>query len=157
MDAQKKSTSVFVTLVLLVGAGGFEPPKLKSSRFTVCPHWPLGNTPISAPESGALDYYSRPVRKKQLFLQKNFCARPDRKILRFVYPQKCLHFVLYFFAGFCYTENVYFYFSGFVQTKTMRKRRGNNGGFFPYHTGAGRTGGPVPRQQQHRPGRLYPL
>ena len=31
----------------LVGAGGFEPPKLKSSRFTVCPHWPLGNTPIS--------------------------------------------------------------------------------------------------------------
>ena len=29
----------------LVGAGGFEPPKLKSSRFTVCPHWPLGNTP----------------------------------------------------------------------------------------------------------------
>ena len=31
----------------LVGAGGFEPPKLKSSRFTVCPHWPLGNTPRS--------------------------------------------------------------------------------------------------------------
>ena len=31
---------------LLVGAGGFEPPKLKSSRFTVCPHWPLGNTPL---------------------------------------------------------------------------------------------------------------
>ena len=34
-------------LEFLVGAGGFEPPKLKSSRFTVCPHWPLGNTPIS--------------------------------------------------------------------------------------------------------------
>ena len=33
-------------LEFLVGAGGFEPPKLKSSRFTVCPHWPLGNTPI---------------------------------------------------------------------------------------------------------------
>ena len=32
-------------LEFLVGAGGFEPPKLKSSRFTVCPHWPLGNTP----------------------------------------------------------------------------------------------------------------
>ena len=32
---------------LFMGAGGFEPPKLKSSRFTVCPHWPLGNTPIS--------------------------------------------------------------------------------------------------------------
>ena len=31
---------------LFMCAGGFEPPKLKSSRFTVCPHWPLGNTPI---------------------------------------------------------------------------------------------------------------
>ena len=43
----KTKTSVISTLVFLVGAGGFEPPKLKSSRFTVCPHWPLGNTPIS--------------------------------------------------------------------------------------------------------------
>ncbi len=30
-----------------VGADGFEPPKLKSSRFTVCPIWPLWNTPSS--------------------------------------------------------------------------------------------------------------
>ena len=29
----------------MVGAGGFGPPKLKSNRFTVCPLWPLGNTP----------------------------------------------------------------------------------------------------------------
>lgn len=29
----------------LVGAGGFEPPKQLCNRFTVCPHWPLGNTP----------------------------------------------------------------------------------------------------------------
>ena len=29
----------------LVGAGGFEPPKLKSNRFTVCPIWPLWNAP----------------------------------------------------------------------------------------------------------------
>ena len=43
---QKKNSSIFTTLEFLVGAGGFEPPKLKSSRFTVCPHWPLGNTPI---------------------------------------------------------------------------------------------------------------
>ena len=42
---QKKNSSIFTTLEFLVGAGGFEPPKLKSSRFTVCPHWPLGNTP----------------------------------------------------------------------------------------------------------------
>ena len=28
-----------------VGADGFEPPKVKTSRFTVCPIWPLWNTP----------------------------------------------------------------------------------------------------------------
>ncbi len=28
-----------------VGADGFEPPKSKDSRFTVCPIWPLWNTP----------------------------------------------------------------------------------------------------------------
>ncbi len=32
--------------VLMVGEGGFGPPKLKSNRFTVCPLWPLGNSPI---------------------------------------------------------------------------------------------------------------
>ena len=31
---------------LMVGEGGFGPPKLKSNRFTVCPLWPLGNSPI---------------------------------------------------------------------------------------------------------------
>ena len=30
----------------MVGEGGFEPPKRKSNRFTVCPLWPLGNSPI---------------------------------------------------------------------------------------------------------------
>ena len=29
----------------VVGADGFEPPKSKDSRFTVCPIWPLWNTP----------------------------------------------------------------------------------------------------------------
>ena len=31
--------------VICVGADGFEPPKVKTSRFTVCPIWPLWNTP----------------------------------------------------------------------------------------------------------------
>ena len=31
--------------VSIVGADGFEPPKVKTSRFTVCPIWPLWNTP----------------------------------------------------------------------------------------------------------------
>ena len=29
-----------------VGADGFEPPKSRDSRFTVCPIWPLWNTPM---------------------------------------------------------------------------------------------------------------
>ena len=29
-----------------VGADGFEPPKSKDSRFTVCPIWPLWKTPF---------------------------------------------------------------------------------------------------------------
>ncbi len=29
----------------MVGRGGFEPPKRKRNRFTVCPLWPLGNLP----------------------------------------------------------------------------------------------------------------
>ena len=54
----------------LVGAGGFEPPKLKSSRFTVCPHWPLGNTPIFIfvrPFAGRLAYFSMGNGFCQLF------------------------------------------------------------------------------------------
>ena len=37
--------SLFGATYVAVGADGFEPPKLKSSRFTVCPIWPLWNTP----------------------------------------------------------------------------------------------------------------
>lgn len=34
------------SMSFLVGEGGFEPPKSSDNRFTVCPHWPLGNSPI---------------------------------------------------------------------------------------------------------------
>ena len=30
----------------VVERGGFEPPKVKTDRFTVCCHWPLGNLSI---------------------------------------------------------------------------------------------------------------
>ena len=49
-DEQKNNAPVIWERVdaaqRLVGAGGFEPPKLKSNRFTVCPIWPLWNAPI---------------------------------------------------------------------------------------------------------------
>src|SRR5215470_564063 len=32
----------------VVGRGGFEPPKVGTSRFTVCPLWPLGYLPEPA-------------------------------------------------------------------------------------------------------------
>ena len=53
-------------LDLLVGAGGFEPPKLKSSRFTVCPHWPLGNTP-------RFNFYSHSRLPVYLTISPRFC------------------------------------------------------------------------------------
>ncbi len=33
-------------VTLIVGKDGFEPPKSKDSRFTVCPIWPLWYLPI---------------------------------------------------------------------------------------------------------------
>ena len=41
----RESTTTSATVIFFVGADGFEPPKVKTSRFTVCPIWPLWNTP----------------------------------------------------------------------------------------------------------------
>ena len=43
----RESTTTSATVIFFVGADGFEPPKVKTSRFTVCPIWPLWNTPNS--------------------------------------------------------------------------------------------------------------
>ena len=37
-----------------VGEDGFEPPKSRDSRFTVCPIWPLWNSPVSRQAAGLL-------------------------------------------------------------------------------------------------------
>src|ERR1700704_4152257 len=47
-----RSTSVKSPLV--VGRGGFEPPKAFASRFTVCPLWPLGYLPACTPDRNPL-------------------------------------------------------------------------------------------------------
>ena len=44
---QKKKTSVFSTLVFLVGAGGFEPPKLKAADLQSVPIGHSGTRPYS--------------------------------------------------------------------------------------------------------------
>ena len=45
---------------LFVGADGFEPPKSKDSRFTVCPIWPLWKTPVPFVLSLLSDSNQRP-------------------------------------------------------------------------------------------------
>ena len=42
----KKNACVFLHKRFLGGRGWIRTTEAESSRFTVCPHWPLGNTPI---------------------------------------------------------------------------------------------------------------
>src|SRR5229473_2850639 len=42
------------TAQVVVGRGGFEPPKAFASRFTVCPLWPLGYLPACSPNCNPL-------------------------------------------------------------------------------------------------------
>ena len=41
----------------VVGSDGFEPPKSKDSRFTVCPIWPLWKLPIAVKALQSYDYF----------------------------------------------------------------------------------------------------
>ena len=43
---QNKNLNVLYTLRFFGGRGWIRTTEAESSRFTVCPHWPLGNTPI---------------------------------------------------------------------------------------------------------------
>ena len=96
-----KNPPIFGGFFVLVGAGGFEPPKQLCNRFTVCPHWPLGNTPTCSPLSQrVLDYYNKHIRKMQPLFQ-NFLKFFSR---RFIMTEK-LQFVLIYGAGFWYNKN----------------------------------------------------
>ncbi len=55
---------------MVVGRGGFEPPKACASRFTVCPRWPLGYLPAfgqrterrtNGKASALRDHFSTPI------------------------------------------------------------------------------------------------
>ena len=62
MYINKKIRMRFLTSLtcFLVGADGFEPPKSKDSRFTVCPIWPLWKTPLTFGLSLLSDSNQRP-------------------------------------------------------------------------------------------------
>ena len=67
---QKKKTSVFSTLVFLVGAGGFEPPKLKAADLQSVPIGHSGTRPYSIVRSSltACIYYHQRWSLSTLFL-----------------------------------------------------------------------------------------
>ena len=44
--SQNKNLSVLSYVEVFGGRGWIRTTEAESSRFTVCPHWPLGNTPI---------------------------------------------------------------------------------------------------------------
>ena len=62
---------------LFGGRGWIRTTEAESSRFTVCPHWPLGNTPIfifARPFAGRLAYFSMGNGFCQLFFTFFFKA-----------------------------------------------------------------------------------
>ena len=61
---------------LFGGRGWIRTTEAESSRFTVCPHWPLGNTPIffCASYAGRLVYFSMKHWICQLLFSAFFCA-----------------------------------------------------------------------------------
>ena len=59
---------------LFGGRGWIRTTEAESSRFTVCPHWPLGNTPIFDSQSHRLPVYiTTGARVCQCFLRKFSC------------------------------------------------------------------------------------
>ena len=56
-SSQNKNLSVLYTLRFFGGRGWIRTTEAESSRFTVCPHWPLGNTPIFILQSCGLPVY----------------------------------------------------------------------------------------------------
>ena len=59
---------------LFGGRGWIRTTEAESSRFTVCPHWPLGNTPIFNSQSHRLPVYiTTGARVCQCFLRKFSC------------------------------------------------------------------------------------
>ena len=78
LGLDKTKTSAYLcTLRFFGGRGWIRTTEAESSRFTVCPHWPLGNTPIFIfvhPFAGRLAYFSMGNGFCQLFFTFFFKA-----------------------------------------------------------------------------------
>ena len=70
-DTTKKKAAAISLPQLFGGSWWIRTTEALSSRFTVCPHWPLGKAPIfcfaSAVSPGDVCYYSKGVSKLQAF------------------------------------------------------------------------------------------
>ena len=77
----------------LVGEDGFEPSKRRRNRFTVCPHWPLGNSPIFNKWSWWTDSNPRPADYKSAALPAELHQRGNRlaSFISFICAQKKNH------------------------------------------------------------------
>ena len=65
MKKKKRKIAASIETAILVEEGGFEPPKSKDSRFTVCPIWPLWNSSIfSCAPQGFLRWGPRKAAKR---------------------------------------------------------------------------------------------
>ena len=80
--------------LLRVGDGGFGPPKSKDNRFTVCPLWPLGKSPIYW--SWWTDLNPRPADYKSAALpaelHQHFCCFSRVLVYNNTSIRKCQHF-----------------------------------------------------------------
>ena len=96
---QKNSPESFGALV---GEGGFGPPKLKSNRFTVCPLWPLGNSPILNWFGGAGGRTRTPdlLITNQLLYQLSYTSFTDYNIISHLRPL-VKSFLKFFQKTFC--------------------------------------------------------
>ena len=90
---QRKKAAAISLPQLFGGSWWIRTTEALSSRFTVCPHWPLGKAPIfcfaSAVSPGDVCYYSKGVSKLQAFFwiflrffQKSlFCSQHRTKTI----------------------------------------------------------------------------
>ena len=99
---------------ILVGEDGFEPSKRKSNRFTVCPLWPLGNSPIKIPPTivGRIGAGGR-TRTPDLLI--------TNQLLYQLSYTSTLRVLNHYIIVFCVCQVLFLFFSIFLKTYSKFK------------------------------------
>ena len=77
----KNQSKLYTACSDVVGEDGFEPSKRRRNRFTVCPHWPLGNSPIFNKWSWWTDSNPRPADYKSAALPAELHQHLNARII----------------------------------------------------------------------------